>query len=59
MKRIDRFPTRKIADIEYGRGSVLPFGASLAEDAINFSVYSKEASSCSLLQNSKRESPWF
>lgn len=24
MKRIDRFPTRKIVDIEYGRGSVLP-----------------------------------
>ncbi len=49
MKRIDSFPTNKIKNVEYRAGHVFPFGASLIDDAVNFSVYSKEAVSCTLL----------
>ena len=50
MKSIDTFPTNKIGDLEYRVGRVFPFGASLVSDGgVNFSVFSKEASACSLL----------
>ncbi len=50
MKQIDTFPTNKIKDLEYRVGRVFPFGASIIEgDAVNFSVYSKEATSCTLV----------
>ena len=49
MKNIDTFPTRKIKDLEYGIGRVLPFGATLIDGGVNFSVYSKDAVSCTLV----------
>ena len=49
MKLIDTFPTDRIGDLQYCVGRVFPFGATLMEDGVNFSVYSKEAKSCTLL----------
>ncbi|MCR4892685.1 MAG: hypothetical protein K5989_10960 [Lachnospiraceae bacterium] len=49
MKRIDSYPTNRIGDVEYRIGYVLPFGATLEDDAINFSIFSKMATSCTLL----------
>lgn len=55
MIRSDLFPTHKIGNIEYRIGHVLPFGASLWGSLINFSIYSKEAKSCTLLLYHKGE----
>lgn len=49
MKLIDTFPTDRIGDLQYCVGRVFPFGATLMEDGVNFSVYSKDAKSCTLL----------
>ena len=49
MRQIDTFPTRKIKDLEYGIGRVLPFGATIIDGGVNFSVFSKEAVSCTLV----------
>jgi glycogen operon protein len=49
MKQIDTFPTRKIKNQEYGIGRVLPFGATIIDGGVNFSVFSKEATSCTLV----------
>ena len=49
MQLIDSFPTHKIKDLEYRSGHVFPYGASLVDGGVNFSIFSKEASSCSLL----------
>ncbi len=55
MKRIDSYPTHKIGNLEYRVGYVLPFGATLEDDAINFSIFSKDATSCTLLLYHKGE----
>ena len=49
MKPIDSFPTKKLKGIEYKAGRVFPFGASIVHDAVNFSIYSTEATACTLL----------
>ena len=49
MQLVDSFPTNKINDIEYRVGRVFPFGASVVEGGVNFSIFSKEATACSLL----------
>ena len=50
MKLADTFPTNKIGDLEYRVGRVFPFGATLVDDgAVNFSIYSKEATGCTLV----------
>ena len=49
MRLIDTFPTNKKGDLEYRIGRVFPFGATILDRAINFSVFSKEATSCTLL----------
>ena len=50
MKLIDTFPTNEIKNLQYRVGRVLPFGATLVGDnAVNFSIFSKEAVSCSLV----------
>ena len=46
---IDQSPTSRIGDLEYGPGHVFPFGATLMFDGVNFSVFSKEATSCTLV----------
>lgn len=47
--RIDTFPTNKIQNLEYRIGRVFPFGATVTEGAVNFSVFSKEATGCTLV----------
>ncbi len=49
MKRIDTVPTESIGNLRYRIGQVFPFGASLLEDGVNFSVYSKDATGCTLV----------
>ena len=49
MRLIDSFPTNRINDLEYRAGRVFPFGASLVDGGVNFSIFSKEATGCSLL----------
>ncbi|MCR5587319.1 MAG: glycogen debranching protein GlgX [Lachnospiraceae bacterium] len=49
MELIDSFPTNKIKDFEYRVGRVFPFGATITDGGVNFSVYSKEATGCTLV----------
>ncbi len=50
MQAMDSFPTHELNGIEYRCGHVSPFGATLlSRDAVNFSVFSKDATSCELL----------
>ncbi|MCR5201811.1 MAG: glycogen debranching protein GlgX [Lachnospiraceae bacterium] len=49
MELIDSFPTNKIKDLEYRVGRVFPFGATVTDGGVNFSVYSNEATSCTLV----------
>ncbi len=60
MLIVDDVPTIKIGPLEYRPGRVFPFGATINEDkSINFSVYSKEAYSCTLvLFHHGQKNPW-
>lgn len=60
MHLIDTFPTNKIKDLEYRIGRIFPFGATLeADGGVNFSVYSNEAKSCTLvLFHHGQKKPW-
>ena len=49
MRLIDTFPTNKIKNLEYRIGRVFPFGATIVDDGVNFSVFSKEAKGCTLV----------
>ena len=49
MHRIDTYPTHKIGNLSYRAGQVFPFGASLMEGGVNFSVYSSDATGCTLV----------
>ena len=49
MLSVDSFPTHKIQDLEYRAGRVFPYGACIVGDAVNFSIFSKEATACSLV----------
>ena len=50
MRRIDEFVSHEINGIRYRRGRLLPFGATvIGDNAVNFSVYSKDAYSCLLV----------
>ncbi len=50
MIRLDDDPTHELNGIHYRCGRVYPFGASLLEDGVvNFSVFSKSATACSLV----------
>ena len=49
MLFINQSPTKRIGDLEYGPGHVFPLGATLMFDGVNFSVFSKEATSCTLV----------
>ncbi len=56
MKRMDSFPTHELGGIKYRRGLAEPFGATIVyDDAVNFSVFSKDAESCELLLYHKGE----
>ena len=49
MQRIDLFPTHELNGIRYRAGRVFPFGATLAGDGVQFCVFSKEATACTLV----------
>ena len=49
LKRIDISPTHELNGIRYCPGSVFPFGASLVEGGVQFSVFSRDASGCTLV----------
>ena len=49
MRLLDTFPTHKTGGVEYRVGRPLPFGASIVEGGVNFSIYSKEATDAWLL----------
>ncbi|MCE7068576.1 glycogen debranching protein GlgX [Dyadobacter sp. CY326] len=47
--RIDYYPTHEQQGIKFRRGHVLPFGATMVPNGINFSIYSSEAIDCTLV----------
>ncbi len=49
MNHIDTFPTHKAGDLEYRVGRVFPFGATITDGGVNFSIFSKTASGCTLV----------
>ncbi|MDO5477326.1 MAG: glycogen debranching protein GlgX, partial [Eubacteriales bacterium] len=49
MQLIDTFPTNSINGLEYRVGRVFPFGATLLDNGVNFSIFSREATGCTLL----------
>ena len=49
MNLIDTFPTHRIGTLEYRIGRVFPFGASIIDGGVNFSIFSKEATGCTLV----------
>ena len=56
MRSIDDFPTNRIGNVEYRIGRIFPFGATTHNGkVVNFSVFTKEASSCTLLLYHKGE----
>lgn len=55
MIRIDSYPTHEYRGTKYRIGKVLPYGASIVSNGVNFSVFSKYATSCELLLYNKGE----
>lgn len=49
MRLIDTFPTNTISGLEYRIGRVFPFGATITDGGVNFSIFSKEATGCTLV----------
>ena len=50
MRQLDNYPTHELNGIKYRCGYVQPFGASLLGDSnVNFSVFSKNATACTLV----------
>ena len=59
MRLIDTFPTNAIKGLEYRVGRVLPFGATIVDGGVNFSIFSREASGCTLvLYHHGQEEPY-
>ena len=55
MIRVDSYPTHEHEGIKYRIGKVLPYGASIVPNGVNFSIFSKYATSCDLVLYKKRE----
>ena len=53
--RVDSYPTHEKDGIKYRIGKVLPYGASIVPNGVNFSIFSKYATSCELLLYNKGE----
>ena len=49
MRQIDTFPTNRIGNLEYCAGRVFPFGATITDGGVNFSIFSREATGCTLV----------
>ncbi|MGX8706354.1 MAG: glycogen debranching protein GlgX, partial [bacterium] len=59
MQMIDEFPTNEIGELKYCIGHVFPFGATLVGGGINFSVFSREGTACTLvLYHHGQKTPW-
>lgn len=57
--RIDYYPTHELNGIKYRCGRVLPFGATMVPNGINFSIFSCAATSCTLVLYKKNaEKPY-
>jgi glycogen operon protein len=54
--RIDFYPTHKHEGFKLRHGKPFPFGATLVPGGVNFSIFSKHASSCTLVLFEKRAS---
>ena len=59
MTRIDMEPTHEIQGIRCRAGHVFPFGARIIENGIHFSVFSREATGCTLVLYHKGETEPF
>lgn len=55
MKRVDIYPTHEHDGVKFRRGRPLPFGSSIVPGGVNFSVFSKHATSCELLLFKRHE----
>ena len=55
MLRIDSYPTHEYEGYKLRPGHVLPFGASIVQGGVNFSVFSSNATACWLALFHKRE----
>lgn len=55
MLRIDVFPTHQQDGIKFRRGRALPFGATIVPEGVNFSIFSRYATSCELVLFKRKE----
>jgi len=55
MIRVDMNPTHSYGDFKLRHGTPLPFGSSIVPGGVNFSVFSRHASSCELALFKKHE----
>ncbi|HCI74489.1 MAG TPA: glycogen debranching enzyme GlgX [Lachnospiraceae bacterium] len=49
MIMIDTFPTNQMGDLSYRAGRVFPFGATIIDGGVNFSIFSEDATGCTLV----------
>ena len=49
MQRIDLFPTHEYQGLKLRAGRPYPFGATVIGNAVNFSIYSRYATACTLV----------
>ena len=49
MQRVDLFPTHEYKGLKLRTGRPYPFGATVMGNAVNFSVYSRYATACTLV----------
>jgi glycogen operon protein len=49
LARIDAYPTRQIAGLDVRAGRLYPFGATLTPGGVNFAVFSRHATACTLV----------
>lgn len=49
MNLIDTIPTHQAGNLKYRVGRVFPFGATMIDGGVNFSIFSKEATACTLV----------
>lgn len=54
-QRIDFYPTHAFGDYKLRSGRVFPFGATLVPGGVNFSIFSRNATSCTLVLFEKGE----
>ncbi len=55
MERVDIYPTHRVAGFGLRPGRPFPFGATLVPGGVNFSIYSSNATACTLVLFEKGE----